>query len=65
MGTIKLGKDLGIYASDAILNDMTLLGVGGGAGNSGAAGNTTLGGIGTGYQYAAWKGQSVVHNSKL
>ena len=57
MGTIKLGKDLGIYASDAILNDMTLLGVGAGAGNSGAAGNTTLGGIGTGYQYAGWKGQ--------
>ena len=57
MGTIKLGKDLGIYASDAILNDMTLLGVGAGAGNSGAPGNTTLGGIGTGYQYAAWKGQ--------
>ncbi len=27
-GSIKLGKDLGIYASDAILNDMTLLGVG-------------------------------------
>ena len=46
-GSIKLGKDLGIFAGDAILNDMTLLGVGGGAGNSGAA--TTLGGIGTGY----------------
>jgi len=30
-GSIKLGKDLGIYASDAILNDMTLLGVGAGA----------------------------------
>ena len=57
MGTIKIGKDLGIYASQAILNDMTLLGVGAGAGNSGAGGNTTLGGIGTGYQYAAWKGQ--------
>ena len=57
MGTIKLGKDLGIYASQAILNDMTLLGVGAGAGNSGAGGNTTLGGIGTGYQYAGWKGQ--------
>ena len=54
-GSIKLGKDLGIFAGDAILNDMTLLGVGGGAGNSGAA--TTLGGIGTGYIYAAWKGQ--------
>jgi predicted porin len=25
-GSIKIGRDLGIYASDAILNDMTLLG---------------------------------------
>jgi len=38
-GSIKLGKDLGIYASDAILNDMTLLGVGSAAGT--LAGNTT------------------------
>jgi predicted porin len=54
-GSIKLGKDIGIYASDAILNDMTLLGVGASLGNSGTS--TTLGGIGSGYQYAAWKGQ--------
>lgn len=54
-GSVKLGKDIGIFAQDAILNDMTLLGVGGGSGNSGTA--TTLGGIGTGYIYAAWKGQ--------
>ena len=54
-GSIKLGKDIGIFAADAILNDMTLLGVGAGAANSGGA--TTLGGIGTGYIYAAWKGQ--------
>jgi predicted porin len=54
-GSVKVGKDLGIFAGDAILNDMTLLGVGGGAANSGGA--TTLGGIGTGYIYAAWKGQ--------
>ncbi|SDK74363.1 Outer membrane protein (porin) [Methylophilus rhizosphaerae] len=55
-GSIKLGKDLGIFASDAILNDMTLLGVGGGAGN--LAGNTTtLGRIGSGYIYADWKSQ--------
>jgi predicted porin len=54
-GSIKLGKDLGIFAADAILNDMTLLGVGGASGNSGTA--TTLGGIGSGYIYAAWKGQ--------
>lgn len=54
-GSIKLGKDLGIFASDAILNDMTLLGVGAGAANSGAS--TTLGGIGVGYIYPAWKAQ--------
>ncbi len=55
-GSIKVGKDLGIYASDAILNDMTLLGVGSGAGL--LAGNTTtLGRIGTGFQYADWKSQ--------
>jgi predicted porin len=61
-GSVKLGKDLGIFASDAILNDMTLLGVGGIA-NGGAyvgsatAVNSTIGGIGSGYMYAAWKGQ--------
>ena len=54
-GTVKMGKDLGIFAGNAILADMTLLGVGGGFNNSGAA--TTLGGIGTGYIYPAWKGQ--------
>jgi hypothetical protein len=55
-GTVKLGKDLGIFAGQAILNDMTLLGVGGlGSNVSGAA--TSLGGIGTGYIYPAWKGQ--------
>ncbi|HYN53988.1 MAG TPA: porin, partial [Methylotenera sp.] len=55
-GSIKVGKDLGIFASDAILNDMTLLGVGSGAGL--LAGNTTtLGRIGTGFIYADWKSQ--------
>jgi len=53
-GTVKLGKDLGIFAGNAILNDMTLLGVGAGQGSGGA---TTLGGIGTGYVYPAWRGQ--------
>ena len=56
-GSIKLGKDLGVFASDAILNDMTLLGVGQGAGISGKSTNTSNGGIGTGYIYAAWKSQ--------
>jgi len=52
-GSVKIGKDLGIYASDAILNDMTLLGVG----SPNLTGTTTLGRIGTGFQYADWKQQ--------
>jgi predicted porin len=54
-GSVKVGKDLGIFASDAILSDMTLLGVGAGGGATG--GNTTLGRIGYGYIYADWKPQ--------
>ena len=53
-GSIKVGKDLGIFASDAILNDMTLLGVGA---PTSAGQNTTLGRIGAGYLYADWKSQ--------
>jgi predicted porin len=56
-GSIKIGKDLGVFASDAILSDMTLLGVGSGVAGNGPSTNTTNGGIGTGYMYAAWKGQ--------
>jgi len=53
-GSIKAGRDLGVFGSDAILSDMTLLGVGtGGA----AGGSSTLGRIGSGYIYADWKGQ--------
>jgi predicted porin len=55
-GTVKLGKDLGVFASQAILNDMTLLGVGAALGGVSGT-STTLGGIGTGYIYPAWKGQ--------
>ena len=50
-GTVKIGRDIGLFASDAILNDLTLLGVGTPAGNF-APGNTTLGRIGIGYIYA-------------
>ena len=53
-GTIKAGRDLGLFGSDAILSDMTLLGVGVGAGGPG---NSTLGRIGSGYVYADWMGQ--------
>jgi len=57
-GTIKIGKDLGVFGSDAILADMTLLGVGS-QGIVGAAGGTTttLGRIGAGYMYADFNGQ--------
>ena len=27
-GTVKIGRDLGLFGSDAILNDLTLLGIG-------------------------------------
>jgi predicted porin len=51
-GMVKIGKDIGLFASDAILADMTLLGVGSGAAFLG--GNTTLGRIGVGYIYTDW-----------
>ena len=53
VGTFKIGRDLGLFGSDAILNDATLLGVGTAA-NIAAPGNTTLGRIGLGYVYADW-----------
>ena len=53
-GQVKMGRDLGVFASDAILSDMTLLGVGS---NGGATGSSTLGRIGSGYLYADWLAQ--------
>jgi hypothetical protein len=50
-GTVKVGRDIGLFASDAILNDLTLFGVGTPAGNF-APGETSLGRIGIGYLYA-------------
>jgi len=55
-GTVKLGRDIGLFAKDAILDDMTLLGVGTAGGNS-APGNTSLGRIGIGYIYTDWEPQ--------
>jgi predicted porin len=51
-GNIKIGRDIGLFGSDAILSDMTLLGVGSGAAFLG--GSTTLGRIGVGYIYTDW-----------
>jgi hypothetical protein len=55
-GQILAGKALGLYGSHNILTDQTLFGVGYGAGSV-AEGTTTLGGIGLGYDYAAWRSQ--------
>src|SRR4029078_11014008 len=55
-GTVKMGRDIGIFARDAILDDMTLLGVGSSGGNA-APGNTSLGRIGIGYIYTDWEPQ--------
>ncbi len=51
-GNIKIGRDIGLFGSDAILSDMTLLGVGSAAAFLG--GDTTLGRIGVGYIYTDW-----------
>ena len=52
-GTVKIGRDIGLFASDAILNDLTLFGVGSIPDNA-APSNTALGRIGLGYIYADW-----------
>jgi predicted porin len=55
-GTIKIGRDIGLFQQQAILADMTLLGVGGQANLNGAI-NTTTGMIGKGYIYTAFQPQ--------
>jgi predicted porin len=57
MGTFKLGRDIGLFGADAILNDMTLPGVGSINSNNAAPANTSLGSIGLGYIYTDWLGQ--------
>ena len=50
-GSVLMGRSLSIHQSNAILNDMTLFGVGV---NSGNIAGTTLGRIGVGYVYSDW-----------
>ena len=57
MGTVMAGRNIGFFGADAILNDMTLLGVGAGNGNYAAPANTSLGSIGLGYIYTDWLSQ--------
>jgi len=56
-GTIMAGRNIGLFGADAILNDMTLLGVGAGNGDYAAPANTSLGSIGLGYIYTDWLSQ--------
>lgn len=55
-GEVKIGRDIGLFASEQILNDITLLSSGTPAGNV-APSNTTLGRIGTGYIYTDFQPQ--------
>lgn len=55
-GEVKIGRDIGLFGSDAILSDVTLLGVGTAAGNA-APSNTSLGRIGLGYIYTDFQPQ--------
>ena len=51
MGTFKVGRDFGLFGYDAIINDMTIPGVGAAGNEVPAPGNTSLGSIGFGYIY--------------
>jgi hypothetical protein len=52
IGTFTLGRNFGLFAFDAIINDMTLPGVGvAGSASTASPSNTTLGSIGFGYIY--------------
>ena len=63
-GEIKIGRDIGLFGSDAILNDITLLAVGTAAGNS-APSNTSLGRIGLGYLYTDFQPQITYSSPKF
>ncbi|HEY9107967.1 MAG TPA: porin [Roseateles sp.] len=56
MGTLKLGRDYGLFGSSAILGDMTLLGAGAPV-SATQRGRVTLGHIGSGYTYLGTYGQ--------
>ncbi len=64
IGTFKVGRDIGLFGSDAILNDITLLGVGSTGGNV-APSNTSLGRIGIGYIYTDFQPQITYSTPKF
>ena len=64
VGEFKLGRDIGLFASGAILNDITLLAVGT-PGNNPAPSNTSLGRIGVGYIYTDFQPQITYTSPKF
>jgi len=64
VGTFKIGRDYGLFGLDAVLNDMTLLGVG--AATQGTQdGRVSLGHLAAGYAYAGTYGQMVYTSPKM
>jgi hypothetical protein len=64
VGEFKIGRDIGLFGSEAILNDMTLLAVGTPGGNAAPA-NTSLGRIGVGYIYTDFQPQITYTSPKF
>lgn len=64
IGEFKIGRDIGLFGSDAILNDITLLSVGSTGGNV-APSNTSLGRIGIGYIYTDFQPQITYTTPKI
>ena len=56
-GTVLVGKSIGIHQTQAILNDMTLFGIGAIAGSASDQSGTSLGRIGVGYLYTDFRPQ--------
>jgi predicted porin len=63
MGTVKLGRDYGIFGANAILGDMTLIGAGAPV-QATQRGRVTLGHIGAGYTYLGHYGQMMYSTPK-
>jgi len=63
-GEFKLGRDIGLFGSEGILNDITLLSVGTTGGNVAPA-NTSLGRIGVGYIYTDFQPQITYTSPQL
>jgi len=64
MGTVKLGRDNGIFGANAIFGDMTLIGAGAPV-QATQRGRVALGHIGAGYAYVGYYGQIAYSSPKF